>query len=423
MPESSPLSIPALRFFGSSRSALFCILAGILTLWHLHVINRAMPPNKADMVAVWKGVQAAFNHQNPYSDATTRGIQVFYYGRPLGPADRVNPMAYAYPMHAIMLFAPIAALPWNAVRLGFFVLLPILTAASVVLWLRVLSIELDRYRMATITGFAICSFPVMWGVHQIQPTLVVAFLAAAVCFLLVRGRSAWSGAVLAMATIKPQLIGGLALWIALWALRRRLWSFFLGFGAALTLLLLPCFAMLPDWVPRWRTAMAEYTVYRHLRLELGAIFGHSVGLVLAATAVAAASWTGWENRGVEASSPRFGEVCALVLATTVCVLPTEFAMTYNYVFLIPGCLLLMKTRRSGGPSELFRAAGVACIWWTFLSVAISFVGESLIRPSAFWDELPFVTFFLPVCVLAALLVPRWYTKNSEGLAFSASGAR
>src|SRR5258708_484018 len=100
---------------------IFGILLVAVTapLFHLHFVNRNMPPGKADLVALWKGTQAALHGQNPYADSTTRAIQTAYYGRPLTSTDHVNLMGYAYPMHAVIFFAPVARLQWPTVRLAF----------------------------------------------------------------------------------------------------------------------------------------------------------------------------------------------------------------------------------------------------------------------------------------------------------------
>jgi hypothetical protein len=389
--------------FNGWRGLVLLIVLGIAPLWHLHIINRMMPPQKADMVAVWKGAQATFSGRDPYSDATMGDIQLFYYGREVTPADRVNPMGYAYPMHTIILFAPIALLPWSAVRVVFFILLPLLTVASALIWLDVTGMQLSRLKTAFL---CLCCWPSMWAIHQIQPTIVVAALLAAACLLVRRGNMVPAGIFLAMATIKPQLAAILIAWLLLWTILRGIWTLLLSFSVSLAALLGCATWLLPGWVHGWRAAAAEYAVYRHLRLDLQGVFGHIPGLILSAALVFCATSLLWRCRRCAAWSSDFGAMCALSLAITVCILPTELAMTYNYVLLFPACFILIQyelpENSAGG---LARSIAVGMISWSFLSVIIAVLVESLIRPTDFLDALPFQTAVLPASVLVALIYP------------------
>ena len=389
--------------FAGWRGFVLLIVIGVVPLWHLHIINRMMAPQKADMVAVWKGTQATFDGRDPYSDATMRDIQVFYYGREVTPADRVNPMGYAYPMHTIILFAPIALLPWSAVRAVFFILLPLLIVVSSWLWLDITGVPLSRPKTVFL---CLCSWPSMWAIHQIQPTIIVATLLAGACLLIQHGNMVPAGIFLAMATIKPQLAAILIAWLLLWTLLRNVWTLLLSFSFSLVALLACATWLLPGWVQRWRVAATEYTAYRHLRLDLQGVFGHFLGLILSAALALCAILLLWRCRRCAANSSDFGAMCAVSLALTVCILPTELAMTYNYVLLFPACFILIESdlpEHSAG--DLARSIAVGMIGWSFLSVMVSVLVETLIRPSDFLDALPFQTALLPTSILVALIYP------------------
>lgn len=389
--------------FAGWRGLVLLIVIGAAPLWHLHIINRMMAPRKADMVAVWKGAQAAFNGRDPYSDATMHDIQVFYYGREVTPADRVNPMGYAYPMHTIILFAPIALLPWSAVRVVFFILLPLLIVVSSFLWLDITGVPLNRFKTVFL---CLCCWPSMWAIHQIQPTIIVAALLAGACLLIQRGNMVPAGIFLAMATIKPQLAAILIAWLLLWTILRGVWTLLLSFSLSLAALLACATWLLPGWVHGWRAATAEYAVYRHLRLDLQGVFGHFPGLILSAILALCAIPLLWRCRRCATDSSDFGAMCAVSLALTVCILPTELAMTYNYVLLFPACFILIGSEHpENSLGDLARTIAVGMIGWSFLSVMVAVLIETLIRPSDFLDALPFQTALLPGSVLIALIYP------------------
>jgi len=394
------LSSEPLRFLALSIVLVTLLIA---PLYHLHVINRNMPPAKADLVPVWIGARVALHHGDPYSAQTTRQIQLAYYGRPVRPRDGVNLMAFAYPAYTVILFAPVAHLSWPVVRLIFLLLLPLLTAVSLPLWLRVTGIRLSPHRLALTLVLTLASWPVVWGVHQIQPTLIVAALAAAGCFLLQRGNPTLAGILFALATIKPQLVGPLIAWLCLWTLLRREWRFLASLTLSLAALLGSATWLLPGWVPRWRVAMAQYLVYRHLLPDLDVIFGHWGGLSLAVLLASAAAIPLWRGRRCAPDSPAFGALCALALATTVCLIPNEFGMVYNHVLLLPACLILVLTEPVPSLSDSTRRFAKAVLVIDFLTVPVAILGETLTRPTDFWDSLPCKDFLLPTLLTLFLV--------------------
>jgi hypothetical protein len=245
----------------------------------------------------------------------------------------------------------------------------------------------------------------MWGVHQIQPTLVVGFLAAAGCLLLQQRNGTAAGILLAIAMIKPQLLAVLIAWLFLWAALRRTWSFFGSFGVTMAVLLGASYWLLPNWVQSWRSAMADYTAYRHLQLELVQVFGHLLGLALALSAAVLSAFILWRNRNCSPDSPGFASMCALALGLTLLILPSEFAMVYNYILLIPAVLMLIFSTPEDYPAALARRISLGLVFWSFASVFLAVIGETLTHPASGWDSLPFQTLLLPSAVVLALAYP------------------
>jgi len=375
-------------------------------LWHMHVINRDMPPAKADFVPIWVGARTALLGGNPYSDATTSQIQSAYYGRPLRPAEarQVNKMAFAYPAHTLVLFAACAPFSWPLVRAALLILLPLLIVFTVFLWLRIAGIQLSRRRTALVLTLTMASWPVLWGIHQIQPTLIVAALVAAGCYFVQRGSFINAGFVFAVATIKPQLVVPLIVWLILWTLLRREWTFIVSFTIALSVMLAGATHLAPGWLTSWRAATADYAVYRHLKLELAFLFGRWPALLLCAVIACGAVVALWRGRRCAPDSREFASMCALALATTVCCLPTELAMTYNYVLLLPACFILIFSEPQSAFGASVRRFAFAQLVLDFVAVLVAVCGESLSRPGNSWDSLPFMDFLLPTLAAAYLFL-------------------
>jgi hypothetical protein len=191
--------------------------------------------NLSDLYPRWLGARELLLHgRDPYSPAVTREIQQGYYSRALDPArpgDPKDQQGFAYPVYVAFILAPIIHLPFEAVREGFFFVLLGLTLASIPLWLRALRWSVPWWVQAGFMVFTLGSLPVMQGLKLQQLTLLAAAFIAIAVVLLVSDHMVPAGVVLALATIKPQLVwltGGAAtagpphfspLWRFWWLLR------------------------------------------------------------------------------------------------------------------------------------------------------------------------------------------------------------
>lgn len=382
--------------------AVMAVCAAVLApAWHIHRLG--MSKAQADFVPVWVGARVALQGGNPYSEATTEQIQKAYYGRLLRPTDDANKMAFAYPAQTLILFAGFARLPWWLVRATLLALLPLLMLASICLWLLVTGIHLPLRKMALAILLTLGSLPVAWGVHQLQPTVIVALLAALSCFLVQRQYPAAAGFVLALATMKPQLVAPLIAWLGLWTLLRRQWSFLLTFGATTAVLLTAATWLVPGWVGDWRAAMADYVVYRRLHLDLAFFFGPWIAIAIAVALGAAAVYALARNLRCPADSPTFGAMCALALSTTLAVQLTDPSMIYNHVLLLPACLVLVFRKPQTTLAGRIRGFAVAQLVLDFAAAPIAVAAEMVFGPSHFLENLPFMDLLLPTLLTAILI--------------------
>ncbi len=371
--------------------------------------------NLSDLYPRWLGArELLLHHRDPYSAEVTREIQTGYYGRPLDlslPHDPRDEQGFAYPAYVVFLLAPTVTLPFAIVQMGFRWLLVVLTAASVPLWLRTLRWRVSAETIAIFVVLTLGSFPVIQGIKLQQLSLLVAGLIAVATALLAEGHFFSAGALLAFATIKPQLTLPVAAWFLLWALsnwtRRR--GFWWGFAGTMAALVAAAQYVLPGWAMRFREAVAAYRRYNQgansvldtlLTPQLGKWVAIAIGVTLAMVA--------WRRRGREAGSSTHDHVTVLVLAATVVVMPKT--APYNQVLLLPGILLVLHQGRelwSGGWAR--RAMIAICGWalvWPWLAAFVLFVASVLV-PVAFLQKgwaLPLYTnLAIPVAVLGLLV--------------------
>jgi len=377
---------------------------------HLHFINQI--PGKhglrsinSDLLPRWVGIRAAFRGEDPYSPAVLRNIQTAFYGRPLTLADRgVDIQGFWYPAYAAVILSPFALLPWSAAPLAFLVVVPLLFIVA--LRLCIGAFESSR-KVAWIATLSITvSWPVMWALRLQQPTVLTAAFVFLAYFLIVRGHDIAAGLLLVASMIKPQLVAPLILWLLLWAVLQRRYRLLASFLCAMTALLIPTEILIPNWFPHWIHSVAGYAENTGSALPLIAAAGRIAGLVATTILVSLSASVLWRLRSSNPQSPQFGFAFSLLLATALCVTPTNLGMTYNQMLLAPAAVLLFWWKPARNNARLVRRGMIGVFAWVFVAVLVSFAGDML-RPSNLWIKLPFENLLLPVAATVALLVQYW----------------
>lgn len=374
--------------------------------------------NLSDLYPRWLGARELLLHRrDPYSSDITREIQIGYYGRlldPERPGDPRDQQGFAYPVYVVVILAPTIKMPFAIVHELFFWLLALLTAASVLIWLGALRWSPSRTGIIVWLLLTLCCFPSIQGLKLQQLSLMVAALVAASIWALTKHRFVASGALLALATIKPQLVFLLILWLFIWVLgdwRKRsatLWSF----AVTMAVLVTAGELLLPGWIGEFRTAMKDYYSYTGggrsvLDVALSPVWGRSMAAVLI---VLLAVFTWYHRRAREDSSAFQWSFC-LALATTLLVIPMY--APYNQLLLIPALMMTVRVkdqlRARSGASRFFLAFTAISVFWPFaaaicLVVALAFLPAETVQRA--WG-LPFYpTFAIPIAIYGTLLAAR-----------------
>lgn len=368
--------------------------------------------NLSDLYPRWVGTRELLLHRrNPYSHEVTLEIQEGYYGRRLDssrPNDPKDQQGFAYPVYVVFLLLPLASFAFHNVQIFFYWFLAGLTAWSVFLWFKLLRWRLPLPAHAAVIFLTLGSFAAVQGIRLQQLSLLVAALLAASTTCVAGGFLFCGGALLALATIKPQLAWLLAGWLILWAIadwsRRR--RFLVGFGLVMALLLGAAELVLPGWLRMFIASIQQYHRYTQNASVLDELAPWaSAGKVLALLAIALTAFLLWKLRVAPENFDQFGRAIALVSAVTVLVVPMY--APYNQVLLVPAILLLWKDRRlflSGSLGlRLGCIAGVFALAWQWIASLALTVGYFLISPSwalERWKWPFFATFALPVLVFA-----------------------
>jgi hypothetical protein len=333
----------------------------------------------SDLYPRWLGTrELLLHHRDPYADDVTREIQAGYYGRPLDTARAGDPRdeeRFAYPVYVAFLLAPTVSLPFPAVRDAFRWLLAMVTAASVVLWLRVLGWRPSPNGFAILLLLTLGSYCTVQGIKLQQLSLLVCGVIAASAVFLVSGQLFAAGVLLAVATIKPQLVALLTLWLMLWTLSR--WrerqGFFWGFTLSCGLLAGGGEYILPGWIGRFAHAVTAYLDYTDAGSPLEALTTHPIGKLLGLLLVAGVAVICWRLRHSPEDSRDFRLVLALMLTTTLAVVP--MLAPYNQLLLLPAVFLIAQSwkqlwGKSRGSQAALSAAAVFVLWPWMVSLGL-----------------------------------------------------
>jgi Glycosyltransferase family 87 len=372
--------------------------------------------NLSDLYPRWVGArELLLNHRNPYSREVTLEIQEGYYGRQLDarrPHDPKDEQGFAYPAYVVFLLAPLIGFRFAVVHTFFYWVLTGVTVASVGLWLRLLRWCLPPVAWVAAVLLTLGSFPAVQGIRLQQLSLLVAALLAGGLACVSGGLFFCGGALLAMATIKPQLAWPALAWLLAWTVAdwRKRRRFLFGFGLVMGLLLAGAEIVLPGWWGMFFGALREYHRYTQNKSVLDELVPWmSAGKILAAVAIAASAVLLWKLRRAPFDAEQFGRANALVMALTVLVVPMY--APYNQVLLLPAILSLLRDRRlflSGSRALRFcYLLGFFALIWPWIASAGLTGAYLFLSPGAAlsaWGLPFFLMLALPVLVFGLTVI-------------------
>ncbi|OQY17669.1 MAG: hypothetical protein B6I35_14365 [Anaerolineaceae bacterium 4572_32.2] len=352
-------------------AAVAVLCAGI---WLTYTLFTAPHTGGNDFYSRWVGGCALLREgMNPYSEAVTLRIQEGMYGRPARPDE--DQVAFAYPLYSLLFFWPLCfTANYPLVQSIWMWLLLAGLVTAVLLWMRVIHWR-PRLVVWTLT--------VLWSVlmyHSLRALLLGQF-AVFVLLLLVlalwamqRERDGWAGLLLALATVKPQMVYLAIPWVLLWAAGQRRWRLWWSFFGSMALLILGSMILLPSWIPdfaRQAIAYPSYTVYGSLtwmiiRDLLGLGRGAEIAVMaLLAVAILVLGWRLWR-----------GDWTQMIWMVGLLLLLTNFftprIATTNYLLLLPWVLWGFRwMQRVWGRRGLWAAVAVEALsmvglWVLFL---------------------------------------------------------
>lgn len=379
--------------------------------------------NLSDLYPRWLGSRELLLHRvDPYSPQVTREIQVGYYGRELDPARRYDPkdqQGFVYPVYVAFLLAPFLHLDFSLVRLGFTWVLAGLILATVLLWVKALSWHISQSGKLVFLLLVIGSFPAAQAIKLQQLTILASAMLAAAAAAIAAGWLPLAGLLLALSTIKPQLVLPLLIYLLFWVVGDwpRRWPLLASFTLTMAALWGAGEWVLPGWVAKFLTALAAYRRYTGGVSALSMLLTPLGGTIASACLLLGLALLGWKLRRAPAKSPAFGLMLALILAATVVVIPTW--APYNQLLLLPAVILLIRDWRQlsrlGSLARLLYLAVAALIAWPW--VATLYLSASwFLEPAATvergWTLPLYTSMLIPFCVMVLMGLDALWSRLS-----------
>ncbi len=346
-----------------------------------------------DLYPVWYASRVAlFQHQNPYSPEVTRQIQsAMYQGR----LASQNEQRFAYPLFAVLLFAPFAVLPFAAAQSCFLALSVLLTMWSVLAWL---NNSIPPIAAVVCVILVTASFPVMLGLELGQPTMLVAAVLAATVTCLRGGRLVAAGVLGAVATVKPQLAIGVLLPLLFWSVSdwRKRKPFLLSLWWTMVGLLGVAECLSRGWLLHWLATIRAYSHYAGAQPLIRMLPGSRLPVLAGALLIGAAFAASWKWR---ASDP----LLALGFSISVFQVLLPFQL-YNEVMLIPAVLwaFIRRSKQTATLPSLLRWSVWGLLGTGWLSTCVVCVAH-LINPLSIakvWSLPIVIAWVFPIAVLA-----------------------
>jgi len=338
-----------LSLLASVTSSLY--MSRVLLPWefYIDVQHGKLKAEMGDLYPRWVGTRELLLHRrNPYGPEVSHEIQMAFYGHVIDQkygepgVEVVDEQRFVYPLYVVFLLAPMVYLSFSQVQMCALVLFAVVTAISVLLWLDLLRWRPDKILTTAIVLFVLSNPQIVQGLRLRQIGLVVAFLLALSAWCIARNHLALAGVLLAVSTVKPQMVVLPLVWYLVWGISgwRRRWPLLAGFGVTLATLVALGELILPGWPVYFVDGLIAYRRYFPTTSLLCLALGNWVGGALSGIAILALLTLAWRNRKVDAASPDFIQTLAAFFVAASLVLP--LFQPFNQVLLLLPVLMVVR---------------------------------------------------------------------------------
>jgi len=364
-------------------------------------------PGGNDFLSRWVGTRLFLTRGlSPYSEQVTRQIHEMAYGRDATAGE--DQMLFAYPFYTTLVIAPFALVGDYGMARALW-----MTALEACLVLiAIAGIALNRWRLPPWLLGLLLIFALLWyhGLRPVingNPSIFVTLFIVLALWSIRSEHDPLAGLLLALATIKPQMVALLIPLVLFWAVSHRRWSIVASFFGSLALLIATFTLFFPDWILQNIRQILSYPGYT-LPSTPGSIFtvwvpgvGKQLGWGLTILLSLVLLWEWRLAMGQEFRWLLWTAGLTLVI-TNLIGIPTA---TENYVVMFPALVLLFTIW-----DERWRMVGRGLVVASMLILftGLWYVFLTTLQPGDQPIQHPVMFFPLPVLLLAGLYWVRWW---------------
>lgn len=379
-------------------------LSGLVGANYLFAKNN---PGGNDFIPRWLGTRLFLTErQNPYSDETTASIQDFIYGRAAEEGE--DQQLFVYPYYSMLVFSPFASIEEYALARGLWMTVLEISLIAI----SVISLKLLNWR-PSVFQFGLFFFFTLTWYHGVRPiingnaSVLVALFIAGVLLLIRFGFDQYAGILLALTSIKPQMVVLFIPLTILWGLSNRRWALARSSGVAFFILLIGSIILQPNWIllnirqiatyPSYTEPGSPGSIFQVWWPSIGDNLGWAFTILLGFLLVR--EWIlvlGKDFRHF------LWAACLTLIITNLIGIRSA---TANYIALVPALVLIFvewerRWEKIGGWLVVFTLISIFVgLWWLFLATLHS-------GPQPIQDPIMFFPF--TIFLLIGLYWVRWW---------------
>jgi len=379
------------------------IVTYLLLAYATYSLFTSRIPSGNDFYPRWMGTRAfIMEGKDPYSEEVTLDIQRGVYGRPA--YENEDQVAFAYPLYVSFLVLPFALLSYPLAQAFWSSALIIITLGALIVILRTLDWQPSPIGLIGLALWTVLFYPTARSIILGQIGIVVLAFIALALWALKQGHGVLAGCLLALSTIKPQLIFLIVPFLLLMTIRRRDYKVVSAFLSTMALLLAITTMALSGWIRSFVSGLTSYHsytgIYRGGTSPIGylvsALLPTSVsGVVTVAVSLGLLAYVAYACYAAFTDRLHASTALSLAIVATL-LLPGETGTTNQVLLLLPILYFLAEPRIARSVRTALSSFLLAAPWALFLLTFAQRDGEHA-----------GVSVFLPLIVLGLL----WWGKR------------
>ena len=385
----------------------------ILIPWDFHGNQQrnGLKQDMGDLYPRWVGTrELLLNGKNPYSSEVSHEIQMGFYGRVIEqtydqPQGRIlDEQRFAYPVYVVFLLAPVMHVDFAVLNLWAPLVLAALTAISIWLCLDLVHWKPAFLSIVSIILLILSSPQLAQGLRLRQLGLFVAFLLTLASWAIVREHYFIAGVLLAVATIKPQMVVLCVAWFLIWMTGewKKRWPLGLGFALSLSALAGAGEVLVPGWPRNFIEGITAYRKYFPTTSLLRVLLGNWIGWAFSIALLVAVFAYGWHKCHVPAKSTEFIHVLALFFVASGLALP--LLTPYNQVLLLLPVVIIFRDWNA--LSRAGRVAFIVLVAWQPVTALAFLIHPPRLDSPTSWPLLPSAAVLFVPFLVAFLFIRR-----------------